>query len=469
VVVPLATYQGKRLVVFGLGRTGLTTLHALQAAGAEVLAWDDQASNREICAADAAVGSCLMDPAQIDWSSVDALCLSPGIPLTPPHVHPVAAGARQHQVPIIGDIELLWQACPLADYIGITGTNGKSTTTALIGHIFQCCDWPHQLGGNIGIPVLTLEPQTRGQAYILELSSFQLDLIDQARFALAVLLNMTPDHLDRHGSMEEYRRAKQRIFTNQQPGDVAIIGVDTPLSEETFQELMQASHPAKLIPISVRKHVEGGVYILDGLLYDTIDPAMKMAPLPLGAIPALPGLHNSENIAAAYAVARSYGLNIEDIIAAVRSFPGLPHRLERVGEIYGIPCINDSKATNADATEKALQTYDDVYWILGGKPKEGGIAPLTPYFSRVRHAFVIGEAANDFQALLSKYNIPVTHSETLAKACADVRQHLQETRPQDGVVLLSPACASYDQFKDFEARGEAFRTIITTMMHDHAH
>ncbi len=451
-------FPGKQVAVLGLARSGRAAARALLDGGAEVLAWDDNTKVREAVAAEMP----LVDPATIDWRGVAALVLSPGIPLTFPEPHPVVRRAREAGVQIIGDIDLLGRAQPRARYVGITGTNGKSTTTALIGHIFCEAGRRAEIGGNLGTPSLSLSPLGDEGIYVLEVSSFQLDLIETLAFDVAVLLNITPDHLDRHGDMDRYITAKKRIFARRGAGAAAIVGIDDPSCRDIFDGLRCAGG-VRVVPISVTREAPGGVYAEGSWLIDATGERPERV-LDLAAAERLPGSHNAQNAAAAYAATRALGVERDTAAAAIRSFPGLAHRQELVGTIGGVRYINDSKATNADATEKALACYEAIYWILGGLPKAGGIASLTPYFGRVRHAYLIGAATEEFAATLGDA-VKFKRCGEMAAALAAAHEEAQrDSMRGDGapgaVVLLSPACASYDQFPNFEVRGDRFRQLV---------
>ncbi|MGE0259118.1 MAG: UDP-N-acetylmuramoyl-L-alanine--D-glutamate ligase [Alphaproteobacteria bacterium] len=449
-------FSGKRVMVLGLARSGREAARALREGGAEVLAWDDGAKARETAAAETK----LVDPASVDWGGVAALVVSPGVPLTFPEPHPAVLRARAAGAEIVGDIELLGRARPEARYVGITGTNGKSTTTALIGHILAEAGKRVEVGGNLGPPALSLAPLGADGTYVLEASSFQLDLIETLAFDVAVLLNITPDHLDRHGDMQGYIAAKTRIFARQGAGATAVVGIDDALCRDICGELRRRG-AARVIPISVTQTAPGGVYAEGGWLIDATGERPERV-LDLAEAERLPGSHNAQNAAAAFAATRALGVGREVAAAAIRSFPGLAHRQELVGTIGGIRYINDSKATNADATEKALACYDAIYWIIGGLPKAGGIASLTPYFGRVRRAYLIGAATEEFAATLGD-TVPFTRCGELAAALAAAHADAQRDRVTGAVVLLSPACASYDQFPNFEVRGDRFRELVAEL------
>jgi UDP-N-acetylmuramoylalanine--D-glutamate ligase len=445
-MIAVFPFDGVKTAVLGLGKSGLVAAQALMRGGAEVLAWDDDAKKR---AAAAAEGVPIVDLATAPLDEVPSLVLSPGIPHTWPKPHPIAARAKAAGLEIIGDIELLARTQREARWVGITGTNGKSTTTALLGHVLSVAGRNVAVGGNLGTPALALDPIGQDGLYVLEMSSYQLELTISVTWDVAILLNVTPDHLDRHGGMEGYVAAKKRIFHRQTRPRAAIIGTDDPICRALCAELQRAGDQV-VIPISAEGPVPGGVGVEAGRLVDDGVPVLELA-----RAERLPGKHNWQNIAAVWAAAKHLGVPPHQILATILTFPGLAHRQELVETIGGVKWVNDSKATNADATEKALACYDDIWWIAGGLPKAGGIASLAPYFPRIRHAYLIGAAAEDFARTLAG-KAPVTMSGTLAGAVAAARA---AARP-GGVVLLSPACASFDQFANFEARGDAFRELV---------
>jgi len=461
-VIDLGVFAGLPVAVFGLARSGLAAARALHASGAEVWAWDDSEDRR---AAAAAADIPLVDLYGCNWRELTTLVLSPGIPHTHPTPHPIAARAREHGCEIIGDIELLARAQRNASYIGITGTNGKSTTTALVGHILQTAGRETAVGGNLGTPALTLDALDSGGFYVLEMSSYQLELTVSITFDVAVLLNITPDHLERHGGMAGYVKAKRQIFHRQTRPRTAVIGVDDEICRGIHQDLVDAGAQT-VVPISGLARCAGGVYAAEGRLIDDTDDAAVQV-IDLREVVTLPGSHNWQNAAAAYAACRAAGLMPPVIAACLRSFPGLPHRQERVAVIDGVLYVNDSKATNVDAAAKALACYQDIYWIAGGRAKAGGLADLDPLLSRVVHAFLIGEAETAFAETLDG-KVPVARCGTLDRAVAAARDRaLDDGRPHP-VVLLAPACASFDQYPDFEARGEAFRAAVAALPGRHA-
>ena len=458
-MIPVAGFQNRTVAVFGLARTGLTAARALLAGGARVALWDENAEARDRAAAE---GLALVDLATADFSGIDALMLSPGVPLTHPVPHWTVERARAAGVEIVGDIELFARTVNAADawkrpkIAAITGTNGKSTTTALLGHILQAAGKDALVGGNIGAGVLGLEGMHGGAVYVLELSSYQLDLTSSLKADAAVLLNISPDHLDRHGGMEGYVAAKRRVFQNQDKGDTAIVGVDDAWGSTVCTELL-ALNRRTIRPISAGRAMGRGYYALQGMLYDaTGDRTQEVADL--SRAPGLPGRHNWQNAAAAYAAAVALGVSPGDAADAVMSFPGLAHRMEDVGTIGRVKFVNDSKATNADAARQAMCAIPRFYWIAGGREKAGGIAPLADLFDRIEQAYLIGEAADDFARSLdghAPWQVCGTLERAVAQAFSDAAQS-----GRDAVVLLSPACSSFDQYPDFEVRGDAFRGLV---------
>ncbi len=436
--------SGRPVAVLGLGKSGLTAARALTASGAEVWAWDDDAAKRTALAT--------TDLYACDWTRPSALVLSPGIPFRFPKPHPVAAKAEAAGCPVIGEVELLFRAQPRARYLGITGTNGKSTTTALIGHLLARAGRRIEVGANLGTPALALAPLAEEGTYVLEMSSYQLELVPSARFDIGVLLNITPDHLDRHGGMAGYAAAKARIFQHQKKDDWAVIGIDDEPSRRIHDSL-RGRHVATL---AIDRAVPNAITVQDAILRDESGREV----MDLGRAAALPGPHNWQNAAAAYATARALGIPESEIIAGIETYPGLAHRQELIAERNGIRFVNDSKATNADATAKALACYDPIYWILGGRPKETGLDGLEPYFPRIARAYLIGEAAADFERRLQAHGVATRQCGTLDRAvAAAVGDAAAEQRP-GAVVLLSPAAASFDQFSGFEERGNRFRSLV---------
>lgn len=421
------SWRGKRYAVLGLARSGAATVGALVASGAEVAAWDANEARRE-----AVPGAIIADPLTIDLSGFAGVAVSPGVPL---NRHPIAEHARAAGVPIIGDIELFAQArpeLPPHKVVGITGTNGKSTTTALIHHILETAGIPARMGGNIGLPILGQEPLPEGGVYVLELSSYQIDLTHSLDCDVAILLNVTPDHLDRYANFEAYAASKARLFEMQSRDHTAIIGIfDAPSAQIARSLSARGEHLHKIAP---------------GVCMDQ------------SRWPALQGPHNALNALAAIAAAEALGVDAQAIDRALESFTGLPHRMERVATRNGVLFVNDSKATNPESTAPALQAFERIHWILGGQAKTDSLEACRPGFGHVVRAYTIGAAGPKFAALLEG-EMPVEQAETLERAVT-----LAAACAQPGeTVLLSPACASFDQFKDFEDRGAAFRAAVEAL------
>ncbi|MEM6626192.1 MAG: UDP-N-acetylmuramoyl-L-alanine--D-glutamate ligase [Pseudomonadota bacterium] len=462
-MIPVAAYDGKDVAVFGLGRTGISAARALMAGGARVHAWDDNEASRTKAAE---AGVTIRDINKMDWQHYAALILSPGVPYKYPEPHRVVKMAQLVGVPVIGDMELFARAVndlPVharPKIIGVTGTNGKSTTTALIGHILKNAGVDARVGGNIGVGVLDLEQLHANAVYVLELSSYQLDLIETLRCDVAVFLNISPDHLDRHGGMDGYMAAKKRIFANQQPSDYAIVGVDD-LRTQVLCTKLAAEGGRRVMAVSAELALGKGVSVLDGKLSDSME-GRAAAPADLRRAKALPGKHNHQNAAAAYAACRALGMDAREILDGMEQFPGLAHRLEAVGEVDGVRFINDSKATNAQAADQALKAYPGAYWILGGRPKDDGIDELEPRFGDVRKAYLIGQAADSFAEVL-KGKAEAVKSRTLEAAILSAFEDAKASGDEGPVILFSPACASFDQFSDFEARGEAFKALVRNL------
>src|SRR5215469_14355687 len=458
-MIPVRGFEGRKMAVFGLARSGLAAARALEAGHAEVVVWDDKALARDAARGE---GFALEDLASADWFALSALMLSPGVPLTHPKPHWTVEKAKAAGVEILGDIELFARTVAASPshkrpkIVAITGTNGKSTTTALVAHVCAQAGCDVRIGGNIGVGVLGLDDMHGGAVYVLELSSYQLDLTSSLKADVAVILNISPDHLERHGDMAGYVAAKKRILLNQGKGDTAVIGVDDAWCQQICTEITAANRRTTL-PISARRAIGRGVYALQGLLYDaTGERAVEVADLTRAI--SLPGRHNWQNAAAAYAAARGLGLSVDDAVDGLLSFPGLAHRMEPVGAIGQVRFVNDSKATNADAARQALSSYPKVYWIAGGQPKAGGIDSLSDLFPRVAKAYLVGEAAPAFARTLEG-RAPSVQCGTIERATAQAFADASAAGG-DAIVLLSPACASFDQFNDFEERGEAFRAAV---------
>jgi UDP-N-acetylmuramoylalanine--D-glutamate ligase len=460
-MTPVTTFKGKNVALFGLGGSGLATARALIAGGAHVHAWDDGEAGRLKAMAQ---GVPLLDLADADWKRFDALVLTPGVPLTHPVPHWTVPLARAAGVEIIGDIELFCREreahAPGSPFIAITGTNGKSTTTALVAHILREAGRDVQLGGNIGVPILDLEPPSDERIHVIECSSFQIDLTPSIDPTVGVLINLTPDHIDRHGTMENYAAVKERLVVG---AEIALVGLDDHFTNMIGARLLENARPEqRVVPVSGARPLDWGFYVEDGVVYFRERGHAPEEAETLGALAgarALRGAHNAQNAAFAAAVAWECGLEDEEIARGLLSYPGLPHRMEEVGRIERALFVNDSKATNADAAEKALASYTDIYWIIGGKAKEGGVEPLRPYFERIRKVYLIGAASDDFARTLEGVLV-YERCETLDVATLSAAQDALAGDAAEPIVLLSPACASYDQFPNFEVRGDAFRKHV---------
>lgn len=454
-MIPVPGFEGRRVAVFGLGRSGITAARALQAGGGVPILWDDGEAGRAQAKGE---GFTVEDLAAADWSDFAALVLSPGAPLTHPRPHWTVDLARAAGVHVLGDIELFARALAARPQdqrprvVAITGTNGKSTTTALIGWVLKSAGLTVHVGGNIGVGVLALPEPTPDAVYVIEVSSYQLDLTTTFAPDVAILTNISPDHLDRHGGMDGYVAAKARIFTGQGADGVALVGVDDTWGQGIASRLSQ-----RVIAISSNpSHPRAEGYVaLPGAIWSEDRELVNLT-----AARSLPGRHNAQNAAFAYATALALGLDHDAAVAGLLSFPGLAHRMEAVGRLGSVRFINDSKATNADAARQALASYPSVFWIAGGVPKASGIADLADLFPRIAKAYLIGDAADAFAETLA--DTPHVNARTLDAAVAAAAADAASAGG-DQIVLLSPACASFDQFKDFEARGEAFRAAVLAL------
>jgi UDP-N-acetylmuramoylalanine--D-glutamate ligase len=488
-MIRITTFAGKTVAVFGLGASGNATAAALLAGGASVAAWDDSETGR---AAAGAAGVPLVDLNSADWTQFAALVLTPGVPLTHPQPHWTVERARAAGIEVIGDVELFCRqralTCPDAPFIAITGTNGKSTTTALIAHIFKSAGLDAQMGGNIGRAILTLEPPSHSRTHVIELSSFQIDLTPSLKPSVGVLLNVTPDHLDRHGTLENYAAVKERLVA---ASDAAVVGMD----DEICAAIAQRLEAGGKIVRRVRTGLPGiHEYGMDDefVCFDTrFDGRVRV--VSLHGIASLRGQHNAQNAVAAFAATWDH-VRPSVYPEAYTTFPGLPHRMEEIGRVGRVLYINDSKATNADSTEKALLSFPrDVFWIVGGTAKDGGIEPLRNYFSRIVRAYLIGASSDEFgqsldgdAAIIPCGTLDVAVSRAAADAAAYAMgeamplynvegkigigtlvpwsgPHPQSSTAAQPVVLLSPACASYDQYKNFEQRGDHFRKLVAAL------
>ncbi len=456
-MIPVTIFAGQKVALFGLGSSGLLSARALREGGAEVIAFDDD--EKKVAEAKAA-GFNTQNLSELDWSAIAALVLTPGVPLTHPAPHWSAQLANRAGVEIIGDIELFClqramsgASCPL---IAITGTNGKSTTTALTAHLLKSAGCDAQMGGNIGVPVLALEPFAPGRVYVLEVSSYQIDLAPSLRSTVGILLNVSEDHLDRHGSMENYTAIKTLLVASLEEGGSAIIGVDDRYTRSAADRIERAGR--NVVRVSVVAPLRDGYYAKGSTILRSV--AGKSHPVAqLAGIGSLRGTHNAQNAACALAACVALGIDPPTIQKGLLSFPGLAHRMQQVGRKGKILFVNDSKATNADSAAKALASFTDIFWIAGGKPKTGGITSLAEFFPRIAKAYLIGEAAADFARTLDG-KVPYEIDGVLSAAVAAAARDAAAAGLKEPVVLLSPACASFDQFPNFEVRGKAFTDLV---------
>lgn len=461
-----------KYVVYGLGISGISTAKFLARNDEDVIATDD---NEKILAEDQKkfpheiFNIKFLKPSEIKFDSETTISFSPGIPLYFPKPHKILEIVKKTGATLACDIEIFYQKNFAAKFIAITGTNGKSTTAALTGFIFQELSLPAAVGGNIGVPCFDLPGDLPGDFsgqqenffYILETSSYQLDLLSKTHFSIAALLNITPDHIDRHGSMQNYIEAKKRIFRNQTEKDFAIIDVDNENSKKVFAELKNDKNfRATLIPISTKKIQKNGVSLFGGKLVSKIGGKNFESEL---RSEFLRGEHNDQNMAFAFAISycailrhESQDADYEKIISAIKKFHGLRHRMQVAGQIGGTRFINDSKATNAQSTENALKAYKNIFWILGGRAKEGGISSLQRYFRKIAKAYLIGEATEEFAKILERNSVNFEKCNDLKTAFEKAFSDTKKSSLTEKNILLSPACASLDQWKNFEQRGDYF-------------
>ena len=457
-MTPVETLRGQSIAVFGLGGSGISTVRALVEGGAKVAVWDDNLNAREHAAH---AGFKLVDLARADWRGFRLFVLSPGVPLTHPAPHWTVKLASAAGVPIVGDIELFSREravrAPEAPFVAITGTNGKSTTTALIAHVLREAGRDVALGGNIGTPVLALPPPANTRTHVIECSSYQIDLAPSLAPSVGLLINVTPDHLDRHGDLARYAGIKERLVAR---SEIALVGVDDDICRDIYARLKARAGARSVVAISGAESSIADIFVSRRRV---IARGESEPVADLDVARALRGAHNAQNAAFACGVARVLGVKREQILRAFESFPGLAHRMEEVACAGRVLFINDSKATNADAAEKALLSFHDVHWICGGRPKEGGIESLRPLFARVAKAYLIGEATEEFAHTLDKA-VPFERCGTLKAATAAAARDAMRSAAREPVVLLSPACASFDQFANFEARGDAFRAAVGELL-----
>ena len=455
-MTPVTCFDGRSVALFGLGGSGLATARALKAGGAQVFACDDNPARMEAARAE---GIPTGDLKSADWAEFQSFVLSPGVPLTHPEPHWTVALARAAGIEIIGDVELFCRErlrlAPEAPFVAITGTNGKSTTTALVAHVLGNAGRDVQMGGNIGTAILSLAPPSSNRIHVVEMSSFQIDLTPSLAPSVGVLLNISPDHLDRHGTMEAYAAIKEHLIVG---ALVAVVGTDDASSRAIADRRDRIA--GRIIRIADKPTRGESVSPHGGVLAAAI--AGEASSYDLGGISSLRGAHNAQNASAVIAVATLLGLSRAEIQSGLSTFPGLHHRMEQVAQRGRAIFVNDSKATNADSTEKALLSFDRIFWILGGKAKAGGIEPLRPYFSRIEKAYLIGAASDEFAATLDGH-VAFERSDTLDRAVAAAAADAAGSHAAEPVVLLSPACASYDQFPNFEVRGDRFRDLVRSL------
>lgn len=458
-MIPITSFAGKTVAVFGLGGSGLASCYALKAGGAEVIASDDTPAK---LAPAAKAGFITADLRSVSWDNFAALVLTPGVPLTHPQPHWTVWAAKQAGVEVIGDIELFCRErkrhAPDAPFIAITGTNGKSTTTALVAHLMREAGYDTQMGGNIGTAILSLEPPQMGRVHVIEMSSYQIDLTPSLDPSVGILLNVTEDHIDRHGSIEHYAGVKERLVAGVQRDGTAIVGVDDHFCAAIADRVEQAGK--NVVRVSVKHPVADGI-CLEGDTIVRVAGGARTRIASIGDIGSLRGLHNAQNAACASAAVIALGVGTDALQQGLRSFPGLAHRMEQIGRNGRVLFINDSKGTNADAAARALSSFRDIFWIAGGKPKTGGIESLREFFPRIRKAYLIGEAAKEFAATLG--DVPHEISQTLEQAVPQAARDAEASGLAEPVVLLSPACASFDQFPNFEKRGDRFRAIANAL------
>jgi UDP-N-acetylmuramoylalanine--D-glutamate ligase len=459
-MIAVLSFAGRNVAVFGLGVSGIAAARALTAGGAHVKAFDDDEGHRATAAAE---GVPITDLKTVDWSAIAALVLSPGVPLTHPEPHWSVRLAREANAEIVGDTELFERErvarAPESRVVAITGTNGKSTTAALIAHIIGTANIPVALGGNIGVPVLALDEMSDAVTYVVEYSSYQIDLTPSLAPDVGVLLNLAADHLDRHGSFADYAAIKARLVEAAARRGKAIIGVDDAECRAIADRIEKGG--GRLLRVSCRGPVARGVFAREGRLYQAVDDSVHEV-ADISKVSSLRGAHNWQNAAAAFVATRVLGVAPGEIVRGLETFPGLAHRMEEVGRVGAVVFVNDSKATNADAAARALDCFDTIYWIAGGRAKSGGIASLGEYFPKIAHAYLIGEAAETFAKALSG-KVAFTLSGDLESAVREAAADAAQSRAVQPVVLLAPACASFDQFANFEARGNAFRATVAQL------
>jgi len=459
-VTPITSFAGKKVAIFGLGGSGLASASALLAGGANVIAWDD---STDVVAKANHAGVPTADLRTADWSRLSALLLAPGVPLTHPAPHWSVNLARAAGAEVIGDIELFCrerrERAPQAPFVAITGTNGKSTTTALVAHLTRSAGRDTQVGGNIGTAILSLDPPSESRVHVIEASSYQIDLAPTLDPSVGILINISEDHLDRHGTMQNYAAVKERLVAGVPQNATAIIGVDDIWCAAAADRVERGGK--RVMRISVHRALTDGLYV-EGDKIMQADDGNARAIAHIGGIGSLRGVHNAQNAACATGAALALGLTPQAIQQGLVSFPGLAHRMEQVGRKGRVLFVNDSKATNADSAAQALACFSAIFWIAGGKPKTGGISSLKSFFPRIRKAYLIGEAADDFARTLDG-QVPHVTAGTLERAVELADHDAAACDVEEPIVLLSPACASFDQYRNFEIRGDRFRELVQAL------
>jgi len=457
-MINLANFRNCKIGIFGLGKTGLDSLNAFLVEETQIIAWDDNKENilrikKTINKEKSIYLSSMIDP--FDVKKLDFVIVSPGVPNKYPAPHKIFSICERYNIPVITDIDILFKACPMANYIGITGTNGKSTTASLINHILRVNNYKSALGGNIGKPVLSLPNfDNSTEHYVIELSSYQLDLMQDYKFNIATLLSITPDHLDRYKSFDDYINAKIKIFHNQNKNDFAVISLNNEVNGAIFKELKLANKQ-KILPISSKEILSDGISVINNIIYDNY---FEYKTFNIIVPNSLIGPHNAENIAVAYATAKALNVESGNIVNSLNSFVGLPHRMELFFQTGNLTFVNDSKATNIASCKEALDSFKDIYWIAGGIFKEKSVEELGNHLKEVKHCYLIGKDSGKFVQILKANKIPYSISNAIENALSEMKNTVK-----NGTILLSPCCSSFDQWKNFEERGDRFKSLVLEM------
>ena len=457
-MINLDSFSDCKIGIFGLGKTGIDSLNAFLVKETQIIAWDDNKENilnikKTIDKEKNIHFSSVIDP--FDVKRLDFVIVSPGVPNKYPAPHKIFSICERYNIPVITDIDILFKACPRANYIGVTGTNGKSTAASLINHILGVNNYKSALGGNIGKPVLSLPNFYHStEHYVIELSSYQLDLMQNYKFNVAALLSITPDHLDRYESFDDYKNAKIKIFHNQNKNDFAVISLNNEVNKAIFKELKLANKQ-KIIPISSKEILDDGISVMNNIIYDNY---FKHKAFNITIPNSLIGPHNAENIAVAYAVAKALMVESKNIINSLNSFIGLPHRMELFFQTDNLIFVNDSKATNIASCKEALNSFENIYWIAGGIFKEKSVEELGNNLKKVKHCYLIGKDSDKFIQILKAKKIPYSINNTIENALNEIKGTVK-----NGTILLSPCCSSFDQWKNFEERGDRFKSLVLEM------